>query len=172
MLKDGRTLINREATESDAGAIITHCDQVGGETDFLTYGAGQFGITVDEERVFIRQHHLKGNLMLVSLVDDTLVGVSTITRTSLRDRLMHVGVLGITVQKAFWRLGIATRTMDALIDWSRGAGLCKLNLEVFAHNTAAIALYKKCGFETEGQNRRAVRLGDRFVDSMWMGLLL
>ena len=171
-LKGGRILTIREATESDAEEIIAHCEQVGGETDFLTYSRGEFGITVDEERVFLREYPLKGNVMMLSLVDDQLAAVSDVGRASLRDRLMHIGSIGISVQKSFWRLGVASHTVLALIDWSKEAGLRKLNLEVSVQNKGAIALYEKLGFIGEGQNRRAFRLGDTFVDSLWMGLIL
>ena len=172
VLRDGRDLCIREAVESDAEAIVEHCERVGGETDFLGFGIAQFGITVDEERVFLREHPLKGNVMLVSLVEDSVVAVSNVTRMSLRDRLMHVGSLGISVQKVFWRLGVATHTMRALVEWSKGAGLRKLNLEVSVENTAAIGLYQKVGFEHEGRNRRGFQLNDQLIDTLWMGMLL
>jgi RimJ/RimL family protein N-acetyltransferase len=171
-LEDGRVLLIREAIEDDAQAIVEHCERIGGETDFLSYGQGEFGITVDEERVFIREYPLRGNVLMVGLVDGELASVANVERVSLRERLIHAGALGITVQKAFWGCGIGMGVMRALVDWSRQAGLQKLNLEVYANNERAIAMYKRLGFEREGRNRRSLRLGDSFVDGLWMGLLL
>ncbi len=44
-----------------------------------------------------------------------------------------------------------TALVQAAISRARDQGLHKLCLEVFAHNTAAIALYRKSGFVAEGQ---------------------
>jgi RimJ/RimL family protein N-acetyltransferase len=56
---------------------------------------------------------------------------------------------------------------------ARGQGLHKLCLEVFAHNAAAIALYRKSGFTEEGRRVRQYRRADgEQWDSIMMGLLL
>jgi putative acetyltransferase len=44
--------------------------------------------------------------------------------------------------------------MAALIDWADNwAHLLRLELTVYTDNDAAIALYRKCGFELEGTHR-------------------
>jgi len=62
---------------------------------------------------------------------------------------------------------------DAAADWARDQGLHKLCLEVFAHNAAAIAAYRKAGYAQEGrrvaQYRRA---SGELWDTIVMGLLL
>jgi ribosomal protein S18 acetylase RimI-like enzyme len=59
-----------------------------------------------------------------------------------------------------WRgRGVGSALVQAAIEWARGAGLHKLCLEVFPHNAAGIALYRRAGFAEEGrrvaQYRRA-----------------
>jgi RimJ/RimL family protein N-acetyltransferase len=61
----------------------------------------------------------------------------------------------------------------AAIGWARSQGLHKLCLEVFAHNTAAIALYRKCGFLEEGRRAQQYRRANgELWDSIVMGLAL
>ena len=49
----------------------------------------------------------------------------------------------------------------------------KLCLEVFGHNSAAIALYRKYGFMEEGRRVKQYRRGSgELWDSIVMGLLL
>jgi RimJ/RimL family protein N-acetyltransferase len=49
----------------------------------------------------------------------------------------------------------------------------KLSLGVFPHNDAAIALYRKHGFEVEGRRRKHIRRANgELWDLIDMGLLL
>jgi RimJ/RimL family protein N-acetyltransferase len=83
------------------------------------------------------------------------------------------GDIGMLVD-ADWRgRGIGLGLMHAAIDWSRGQGLHKLCLEVFPANTAAIALYRRCGFVEEGRRAKQYRRASgELWDSILMGLLL
>jgi RimJ/RimL family protein N-acetyltransferase len=40
------------------------------------------------------------------------------------------------------------------------------------HNLAAIALYQKAGFRTEGTRRRSLYVDDEYVDEYWMAKLI
>jgi len=61
----------------------------------------------------------------------------------------------------------------AAIEKSRAQGLHKLSLEVFPHNEAALALYRKFGFVEEGRRVRHYRReSGELWDSVVMGLLL
>jgi RimJ/RimL family protein N-acetyltransferase len=73
-----------------------------------------------------------------------------------------------------WRgRGVGLALVAAAIEWARGHGLHKLCLEVFAHNTPAIGLYRKCGFTEEGRcARRYRRASGELWDSIVMGLQL
>jgi ribosomal protein S18 acetylase RimI-like enzyme len=80
--------------------------------------------------------------------------------------LLHVaasrhgfGEIGMAVDRDWRGRGVGSALVQAAIEWARGAGLHKLCLEVFPHNTAGIALYHRAGFTEEGrrvaQYRRA-----------------
>jgi RimJ/RimL family protein N-acetyltransferase len=83
------------------------------------------------------------------------------------------GEIGMAV-KSDWRgHGVGTALMAAAIDWARDHGLHKLSLSVFAHNDAAIALYRKFGFVDEGrQIKHYRRQSGELWDGIEMGLLL
>jgi ribosomal protein S18 acetylase RimI-like enzyme len=73
-----------------------------------------------------------------------------------------------------WRgRGVGSALLAAAIDKARGEGLHKLSLEVFAHNDAAIALYRKFDFVEEGRRVKHYRRANgELWDSIVMGLLL
>ena len=83
------------------------------------------------------------------------------------------GEIGMLVAREWRGRGVGSALVAAAIDWSRGRGLHKLSLSVFPHNDAAIALYRKFGFEEEGYRRKQMR---RASGELWdlidMGLLL
>lgn len=73
-----------------------------------------------------------------------------------------------------WRgLGIGSALMSACVGWSRTKSAHKLTLELWPHNAAALALYRKFGFLEEGRFRRHYRRNSgELWDSIAMGLVL
>ena len=83
------------------------------------------------------------------------------------------GELGMAIVREWRGRGVGTALLVAAIDWSRERGLHKLSLSVFAHNTAGIALYRKCGFVEEGRRvKQYRRASGELWDAIDMGLLL
>jgi [ribosomal protein S18]-alanine N-acetyltransferase len=72
--------------------------------------------------------------------------------------------LGMLVAATHRRRGVGHRLLDACLAWARDVSAREVVLHVFPHNTAAIALYLKHGFEERGTIRRAYRRasGDRW----------
>jgi RimJ/RimL family protein N-acetyltransferase len=68
------------------------------------------------------------------------------------------------------RRGIGTALLEQAVEWARGAGVRKLELHVFPHNEAAIALYERFGFRQEGYRRAHYRRGSDYVDAILMAL--
>jgi putative acetyltransferase len=83
------------------------------------------------------------------------------------------GEIAMLVARDWRGKGVGSALLAASIDWAREHGLHKLSLSVFPHNAAAIALYRKYGFEQEGLRRKHIR---RSTGELWdlldMGLLL
>jgi L-amino acid N-acyltransferase YncA len=83
------------------------------------------------------------------------------------------GEIGMVVARGWRGRGVGSALVQAAIGWARDAGLHKLCLEVFPHNAAGIALYRRSGFTEEGrrvaQYRRA---SGELWDSIMMGRAL
>ena len=105
---------------------------------------------------------------IVAAVGDQIVGM---IHTELSRH--GFGELGMLVDREWRGCGVGSALLQATIDWARHQGLHKLCLEVFAHNTAAIALYRKCGFAEEGHRvKHYRRASGELWDSIIMGLPL
>ncbi len=83
------------------------------------------------------------------------------------------GEIAMLVDRGWRGLGVGSALVQAAISRARDQGLHKLCLEVFAHNDAAIALYRKSGFVEEGQRvGQYRRVSGELWDSIVMGLTL
>jgi ribosomal protein S18 acetylase RimI-like enzyme len=84
-----------------------------------------------------------------------------------------VGELGMEVAQPWRGRGVGSALLAAAIEKARDEGLHKLSLEVFPHNDAAIALYRKFGFVEEGRRvKHYRRASGELWDSILMGRLL
>jgi L-amino acid N-acyltransferase YncA len=83
------------------------------------------------------------------------------------------GEIGMLVERGWRGHGVGAALVQAAVSRARDQGLHKLCLEVFTHNTAAIALYRKAGFTEEGRRVRQYRRANgELWDTIVMGLPL
>ena len=68
--------------------------------------------------------------------------------------------------------GVGTKLLEAALDLADNwLGLTRLDLRVFVDNGAAIALYRKFGFEVEGTHKWFALRGGDFVGAYVMARL-
>ena len=172
-LTNGQVLIIREAVEDDAPLALAFAEATAHESDFLTFGPGEFGHTEPQERAFIRSCiGSRHRLFIVGLIDETIVSLLHFA-TGDRPRQRHTGEFGLSVRRSYWGMGIASLMLETLVGWAQQGGVVtKINLRVRSDHARAIALYERQGFVREGTLTRAVRLGGKHYDHLWMGLEL
>ena len=90
-------------------------------------------------------------VQLVAEANGQVVGHLGINLCS-KPRRKHVATFGIVIHPEFQGQGVGSHLMDELTrlcdDW---LNIIRVELEVFCDNNAAIALYRKFGFEAEGE---------------------
>jgi ribosomal protein S18 acetylase RimI-like enzyme len=109
-------------------------------------------------------------------IDGTLVavaGAELIGSLVVEPSRHGFGEIGMAVAREWRGRGVGSALLADAIEWARGHGLHKLSLGVFAHNTAAIELYRKFGFVEEGRRIKQYRReSGELWDAIEMGLLL
>jgi len=65
-------------------------------------------------------------------------------------------VLGMIVAKRWRGRGVGRQLMEAAVAWAKRVRLRRLELAVFPHNAAALALYRKFGFNEIAYQERAM----------------
>ena len=156
----------RPATEADLDAIVGLLVVTAAEGRWI---ATQTPVDQAKRRAgFVQTLQREDARIFVATVGALIVGHVGITTR-------RVGLLefGMAVA-ADWRgKGVGTALLLACIAWARAIGAHKIVLEVFPHNAAARALYRKCGFVEEGYFRHHVRRkSGEFWDIIAMGLVL
>jgi RimJ/RimL family protein N-acetyltransferase len=110
-----------------------------------------------------------GVQMLAVTTADEVVGWCDILRHS-QDGFRHVGSLGMGLLPDYRGRGLGRRLAVQTIDAARTAGIERIELEVFASNAHAIALYEAIGFRVEGVRRKARKLDGQYDDNVIMAL--
>ncbi len=173
LLKNNLRLTLRHAELRDAEQLLAFLNQVAGESENITFGPGEFGLSVEEERKFLQQTaESPTSLYVIAEIAGEIAGTLSFS-TGKRLRLQHSGEFGMTVLRRYWNLGIGSRMLAYLIDWARQTStIRKINLHVRVDNLPAIHLYEKYGFVQEGRLTREFYLHEQFVDVYMMGLQL
>lgn len=171
--KSNEALIVREAEPSDAAMLIAYMKVVSAESDFLTFGAGDFTISIEEEEKILSEYKKTSNqIFMLAELDGKVVGALTVSSSS-RNRLQHVGNIGVSVVENHWGKGVGSILIKLIIGWAREGGIIrKLELNVLVENKNAVSLYEKYGFEIEGTIRRDMLVDGVFHDAFKMGMLI
>ncbi|MFH1927277.1 MAG: hypothetical protein ABIK79_03745 [Chloroflexota bacterium] len=101
-LKNGRMLVIRKAAVEDARAVLDYIKGISGESDYLSFGPGEFELSVPEEEEYLRKCRDSDNqLYLLGLIDDMVVSTLTFS-AGRRPRVRHSGEFGMSVRKRCW----------------------------------------------------------------------
>lgn len=106
---------------------------------------------------------LDHRLVLVADSGERIVGSLSADET--RGRVS----LGMMVAGDWRRRGVGAGLLDECLAWANERGAHKATLEVWPHNTAAVALYQRYGFQVEGRLRRHYR---RKSGELWDALIM
>ena len=157
-LKDGRACILRNGTASDGQALLDVFNLTHKQTDFLLTYPEEHRYTDQQEADFLQEKADSADeIELLAELDGKVVGSAGIGCVGRKEKILHRAEFGISVDKAYWGLGIGRALTKACIECAKRAGYAQLELEVVAENRSAIALYESVGFEEYGRNPKGFR---------------
>lgn len=169
----------RSALELDALGLLAYFREltaVPPEENNVLLDAGEFNLTLEQEIAFIRKAHEETNsTLLVAEATTSQPRVVAVAGCHGRQTMInrHVGLIGLSVAKAWRGQGIGRALMKTLLEFARtNAELQRLELSVFDRNQPAIRLYESLGFTLEGRRPKALRRGGVYMDELEMGLWL
>lgn len=159
-----RPIIVRRAETRDAGAIAATFAAplaLAGTLQMPFPSAATYAKWIDEMPT--------GDYLLVAEVDGAVVGNLGLHAVSKSPRRRHAGAIGISVRDDWRRRGVGAALLRAAIDVADNwIGYSRLELTVYTDNAAALALYRKFGFEIEGTAKRYALRDGELVDAYMM----
>ena len=157
-LKDGSPCIIRSGNEEDAEGVLENFIKTHTETDNLVSYPDEIHYTAEGERDLLKNKKESPLMVeLIAVVDGKIVGISGVDPLGRSYKMAHRANLGISVEKAYWGLGIGRIMTEACIECARKAGYEQLELEVVSENESAIRLYESVGFKEFGRNPKGFR---------------
>jgi RimJ/RimL family protein N-acetyltransferase len=157
----------RPARPRDAGALVALAEEVASEPEGWLISDGRWRTAVDERRYLRALRRYNDAAVFVAEDEDGIVGRLSLGRDP-HPASRHVADLGLMVAASHRRRGIGRALLDQSVAWARDVGVRKLELHVFPHNGAAIALYESFGFRREGYRRAHYQRGPGYVDAILM----
>lgn len=87
-------------------------------------------------------------------------------------RKRHSIYVAVGIRQSERGKGRGTGLFQALEKWAAEQEIHRIELTVLEHNSPAIALYKKMGYEIEGLKRDSIWMDGRFANELYMAKLL
>jgi RimJ/RimL family protein N-acetyltransferase len=140
---------------------------VGAEEEGWLITGGEWRSSAEERRYIRSLRRHPHAAVLVAEENGVIVGRLSIAR-DMHPASEHVADVGLMVARDYRRRGTGTALMEEAERWAETAGISKLELHVFPHNEAAIALYEGLGYEREGFRRKHYRRRSELVDAILM----
>jgi RimJ/RimL family protein N-acetyltransferase len=157
----------RRAHPRDAAALVELAQEIAAEPEGWLISDGGWRTAADERRYLKAIRRYRDAAVFVAEADDEIVGRMSLGRDP-HPASRHVADLGLMVAAGARRQGIGRALLEQAVAWAQEVGVRKLELHVFPHNDAAIALYDGFGFEREGYRKAHYRRGRDFVDAILM----
>lgn len=157
-LANGMECCLRNGTERDGQAVFDNFNLTHGQTDYLLSYPDENSFDVIQESRFLKEKsESKNEIEIVAVVDNVIVGTAGIEAMGTKYKVCHRAEFGISVDKAYWGLGIGKALMAACIECARSAGYLQLELNVVAGNARALSMYQNAGFVEYGRNPKGFR---------------
>ncbi len=169
-LKNGETIVIREAQISDAEELINVVKEYVEESKFIPYAKGEFSPTISEEEKWIQSFSDNENsLLLLAVHNNHIIGNISVNGAQ-REMMKHTACIGIGMLLSYRGKGIGSVLFEKAINWVRENALLEiLWLETYKTNESGIALYRKFGFSEIGKHPHFIKLpSGEYIDEITM----
>jgi RimJ/RimL family protein N-acetyltransferase len=161
----------REATKSDASAMLDLFYHLDSETDFMLMEPGERCTTLEEQQNIITTFSESRNRFMFVAEQDSIIGFCVLVGNQYK-RTSHVASLVVGVCKIHWGQGIGSALLKQALQQATVASISRIELSVREDNVSAIALYEKFGFVKEGVRTHSLQISGKPANEIYMAKLL
>jgi len=117
------------------------------------------------------QNCLVNSVVFGAYSDKKIIGIATLTKETI-SKLSHKAYLSsVFVIPKFQNQGVAKKLLNTVIEHSK-PNIEQIVLTVASDNSPAINLYKKFNFQIYGEELKALKNGDKYIDELMMKLFI
>ncbi|GAA5029236.1 GNAT family N-acetyltransferase [Actinopolymorpha pittospori] len=131
-----------------------------------TQGSGFPSVIEQERTTYFTIDTPPGDHLVAEYRGEVVGYVRLKPKTPLREGVHVFGIFGLVVTRRARRLGVASALLEAAAQEARARGGRKLSLHVLGSNPAALRLYERNGFVTEGHFREEFLIEGEYVDDI------
>ncbi|HEY1414559.1 MAG TPA: GNAT family protein [Caulobacteraceae bacterium] len=163
MSAPGRRISLRPFEEADAEAL----HPIFSDAEAMAFWSTPPHASIEETHAFVR-----------ATIDATQAGVGDDQVVVLDGRVIGKAGLwdgqeiGFILARDVWGRGLAREAVEAVIMRARGRGNERITADVDPRNTASLTLLAKLGFIKTGEAKATMKVGDLWVDSVFLELRL
>jgi RimJ/RimL family protein N-acetyltransferase len=162
----------RIAGPGDAAALLRLKQRLDQETAFMLLEPGERDTSVEALADELKATSQSGNSVVIAAESDgVLVGYVELTGGSFgRNKTTAYLVIGVLAEAG--GQGVGGGLLTEAKRWAAAHGVHRLELTVMAHNHRAVGLYERMGFSVEGRRAQCLVIDGRFVDELYMAVIL
>lgn len=173
--KTGQTLVVREIFLEDSLAFHNFIKQIPTESNNTMMYVG--GPIASEDKLRARFEADSSDLKKLNLgvfdTEGTIVGhlMFRVPHDG-HPWFQHLGYFAVMVLKNYWNQGIASALLADMTEFAKSIGVEKIEATVRSVNEAGINIYKRNGFEIEGERRLSVKINGEYFNQYYIGKIL
>lgn len=172
-LKNGKTVLLREAMTEDAQELIDAEKIYLRESDYMLSYEEEFTNTIEDEIAWIKSMDNDNSLLLIATHKGEILSTLSLHNRRFK-KLEHTAEIAIAILNEWQGVGLGTALFEATIAWCKEkTSLEIICLDAFAENIVAYGLYQKVGFTEDGRKRNYFKDRDgNYQDNVSMSLNL
>lgn len=171
LLKNGKTVLLREATPEDA-ALILDCIRVFiPASEFIPKLDSEILATVEDVKAWLQKFYESSNsIMILAEYDGRSLGHIDFLGQQ-RKIMQHTAVVGMGLLPKWQNSGLGSALMAAALEWARQHPVLEIIwLQLYTENAAALQLYRKFGFKDCGLIPGFFYQNGHYYDQLTMAL--
>ena len=159
----------REASETDAAALIELRKLLFKETEFLLLEPEEYSPTIDSETCFINAFNKSNNSSVFLAIDEreNVIGFMGVAGGT-TNRTSHKATIFMGILKKYWGKGVGKQFFKHFFIWAEDKRIVRYELTTAVNNTRAFSLYKSVGFDVECIKKKNIMVKDKPVDEYQM----
>src|SRR5665647_100345 len=122
VLQNGTDCILRSPRTEDADSILYNLRLTSEETGFMARYPEEITMSIESEQKFLADQQTDPkSLMIAAVIDGKIIANAGISCVQNNIKFLHRALLGISIQKEYWDIGIGSSILNELILWAKKA---------------------------------------------------